>query len=1372
MSSLFFDEIVLSTPPPMNVNDYNLYCFENIRFLSQNCNSLNLSVNHLDRDKGKSNIKLSSILKNEAKIICLQDTRVSKYENKLKNIISLNKFGSYNLFLNSSLSERGVVTLINKSIPHEVYKIYKSRCENLLMLDMSVCNERFLLVNCYAPTQSINKDFFPSLRIKIEQIGLKKFCIVGDLNALTCNLPINSHCYLNNYETLNMKNIPNPIHTNNLVKWLKDDFCIDKYRILYPNTKMFSYIPFNNLATNRSRIDHALVSNEFSPLISDVQYYDRVSNLFDHKPIILVGSKKNTSNSKRIDTSLLNINYLFDTVKFEVLYFFVDHFQIPNKNQLAAQLNIIQNLSRKLQSIELFSKTSPSDLLIVEWINNYQNEIQHLCNNFPEIPYFLNFEPLYDLDTIFESLLNTIKNTTISFQTNYLKNLRNEKKLLSIELANLRNQNKFFSPRFKIIEEKLLFIEHQDNMRVVEDSRYFSILNSEKPTKKFSDLLKNEKKNHSLSNIRDYNGQKIQSDDDKKKFISDHFKSQFSVPAFSEISISTFFGCDLNDPSLNDFKLNDLDKERLEQPITILEIEEVLNNANSNSACGLDGIPMKSLLFFWDLIKDTIVLAFNCMFEKSSLKGLMNISKIKLIEKVGDKDFTQISNWRPIGIQTSTYKLYSGVINLRLQSVVDKIIHPAQKAYSKEYFMHECLINIFEMISKSNSTHSPLASLIIDFSKAFDSISHSYIESILKFSNFGPKFCSLVTSTLKNRKACILTEFGTTPNFDTVIGVIQGDLPSPNVFKIAVNPLVIKLCKSIIVKIPPSIPYRFDRNLHKIPVVSAFADDMQNFFSPKPAVLQECHNILVDFGKLSNLRINNSKTSIIITGGIPSLDFLRKVNELNFTITDEFCILGLRLNKSLSNLNNLWDNALLKICRIRNFWNIFNLSLPGRINIVKTYFYSQLSFLGAIFEPPDTFIKDLKNCIIGFLKQGGKLAKDRIFQDIEKGGFGLADPYEFISSLKINIYMKGLKSSDCWGLELKSFLSNPTFSFSTQINKVNNNLNPILFNLIKAFIRFCQYFWLFQGNILNAQITNNFFLLDENNEQIDQNFFTLNTWRQSSTNIQKLVIGNFIQDNGNLISYASFRHKYNVQLTPNEFLRIKHSLRSTIQKGKKKFNLPSISITTLLDNPKNKAKDYRKFYYSSSLCLHNCRPMKSRYTWSNMEFDKSREIRFYSMWGMSFLPMSIRDFAFKLSNNQLMFNANLSHFSMSDIDPSCIQCILSIDLPAPKETARHFFLSCPTNMKILDVYFNTFLQQNLIQWDTCMCLLGAPTNVPFYKSLIINTEIILANYFLFECKKKKLTPHLNNLSNFNNLYRNTFFKFPKYMKSWTKWNSI
>ena len=1371
MSSLDFDEFVISPPPPVIEHEINMYSLENIKILSQNCNSLNLSSNNINRDQGKCSIKLNAILKNKANIICLQDTRVSKYESILKNLLLLNKYGSFKVFLNSSLSERGVVTLINKNTPHTIFKLYKSHCQNIIMLDMSINNCRFLLINCYAPTQNENRNFFPSLKLKINQIGIKKFCIMGDLNALTCNLPINLNNILSNYEVLNMVNIPNPIHTNYLVQWLNEDFCVDKFRILYPNSRMFSYIPFNNLAVNRSRIDHCLVSNEFSPLIANVQYYDRSSKFFDHKPIMVVGKKKNTTNSKSIDPSLLKIKFLYDTVKFEVLHFFVSHFNIPDRNNLERQLEIIQSLSRTLQCLEAYIKIHPNDLLITEWINDYQHQFINMCNNFPPITYFLRYDSLYEYDAILESLLNTIKNTTISFQANYLKNLRKEKLLLSNELAVLRNSNKFFTHRFKIVEEKLLHMEHQENLRYIEDSRYFSILNCEKPTKKFSELLKNEKNYHSLSNIRDYDGNEIKYDTDKKKFISDHFKKQFSTPAFSEISISDFLGCDINDPSLNSYKLNADDRDRLELPIDIAEVEEVLKNANLNSSVGLDGIPMKALVVFWELLKDITVLAFNSMFDKSKLKGLMNISKIKLIEKGGDKDFTKIGNWRPIGIQTSTYKLYSGVINLRLKSVIDKIIHPSQKAYSKEHFLHECLINIFEMISKSNATHSPLASLIIDFSKAFDSISHSYIESILKFSNFGPKFCSLVSSTLKNRKACIWTEFGITPNFDTVIGVIQGDLPSPNFFKVAVNPLIIKLCKSTVVKIPREIPYRFDRNTHKVPVVNAFADDMQNFMSPKPNVLQECYNILKNFGKLSNLRINNNKTTIVITGGLPSLDFLRKVNELNFTLTDEFCILGLKLHKSLANINNLWENTLLKICRIRNFWNIFNLSIPGRINIIKTFFYSQLSFLGAIFEPPENFINEFKICVINFLKQGGKIAKDRIFLEIDKGGLGLADPYEFISSLKVNVYIKGLKSTDSWGLELKSFLANPLVSFSTQINIVNKPTNPILYNLIKAFIRFCQYYWLYQGNILNAQIVDNFFFLDGNNAQINNSFFNPNTWRRSQNNIQSLVIADFFEPNGNLYNYDDFCLTNSVFITPNEFIRLKYTLRAAIKKGRNKINLPSNSILTFLANPKNRAKDYRLYSIPSSHNIQKCKPMKSRYMWAELPIDIDREKFFYPMWGTSFLPMSIKDFAFKIINNQLNFNANLSKFSTTNIDPSCIQCILSNTLPAPRETSRHFFLFCPTNVRIMETYFNSFLQNRLIAWDSSFCLLGAHTNLPFFKKLVLNTEIILVSYFLFECRKNKITPLFNNLSNFTDLYRETFLKFPKYLKCWQKWNS-
>ena len=85
------------------------------------------------------------------------------------------------------------------------------------------------------------------------------------------------------------------------------------------------------------------------------------------------------------------------------------------------------------------------------------------------------------------------------------------------------------------------------------------------------------------------------------------------------------------------------------------------------------------------------------------------------------------------------YKLFSSIINSRLQKVIDKVIHPSQKAYSEVSVIQENILQVFENLSKANHISCPLTSLLIDFSKAFDSISHSYISKVLEHFNFGPR---------------------------------------------------------------------------------------------------------------------------------------------------------------------------------------------------------------------------------------------------------------------------------------------------------------------------------------------------------------------------------------------------------------------------------------------------------------------------------------------------------------------------------------------------------------------------------------------------------------------------------------------------------
>ena len=264
-------------------------------------------------------------------------------------------------------------------------------------------------------------------------------------------------------------------------------------------------------------------------------------------------------------------------------------------------------------------------------------------------------------------------------------------------------------------------------------------------------------------------------------------------------------------------------------------------------------------------------------------------------------------------------------------------------------------------------------------------------------------------------------------------------------------------------------------------------------------------------------------------------------------------------------------------------------------------------------------------------------------------------------------------------------------------------------------------------------------------------------------------MGDLINPNCTIIDYNSFRNNTNIHITPNEFIRLCHVLRKYINRFKSKITLDIQDIDILLLKPNVKSRDFRIFFDNTSFKLKNCKPSKTRYLWLNENFDYEREKKFINVWKFSFLPMNIRDFSFKYVNNLLYLNAQLAHFSNSVTNPACSQCTRSLILPAPKESILHFFMHCNPNICVLDNYFHEFLSHVELNWDPSFTILGAPNGIPFYAALIINTEIILANWFIFQCRAKKKQPLLINLSWNLNSYRSIFRTFPKYNNAWIKW---
>ena len=81
----------------------------------------------------------------------------------------------------------------------------------------------------------------------------------------------------------------------------------------------------------------------------------------------------------------------------------------------------------------------------------------------------------------------------------------------------------------------------------------------------------------------------------------------------------------------------------------------------------------------------------------------------------------------------------------------------------------------------------------IDFSKAFDSISHDYIYERLRFFNFGEYFIRIVKTTLTGRTCTVMIDGHESEPFNIERGVPQGNTASPYLFILVLEILLLKI---------------------------------------------------------------------------------------------------------------------------------------------------------------------------------------------------------------------------------------------------------------------------------------------------------------------------------------------------------------------------------------------------------------------------------------------------------------------------------------------------------------------------------------------------------------------------------------------------
>ena len=1069
---------------PNHLNN-DFFSLNGLTFSIQNVRSLNIST--------KNDIttqKIVSLCSLKSDFVFLSDLRLNstKQISAINDLEKMFQFNSYKFIHNSTTSSRGVGFLVKKNIWEKLQLIERVDNEdgNFLLIHITLHGRPLLLGSIYGPNRDNEVALYTSLKNKLSNF-LCPIILGGDWNATWDISNVES-----NLDVVNMRSIPSMARSQKIHEICNQFKLIEPFRTLYPNKKEYTFIPSGNNDMNRSRLDFFLMSQEiFGTGTCVLTPHSLSTTLFDHKHVTLSLNKPKTVRKGIVKDTILDNVDLPAHVKAAVFECYLQHCvptllprpdditrpdaetintHLLTVGRIMVLLDEIKNLELKL-AVE--GHNERDDLII----SAKRAEISLIFEDMPDLEYFENLYTECNPSIFFQTFANCVKNEVISHQNSIYKLKKENKTRLNKKIQTLK-QN-FDQNVGEILATERQLTNILENELRIELSHYsrFEILNNEKITRHFMNLVKTSNGNECITEIKRGDNTEFATEQELKGHIFEYYKEIYSQPINRASNttiddINEFLGPIGNNDIVQNAKLTNEEKEELDREITMEELTASINESNMASAPGADGISNRFIRHFWDFFKVPLLKLTRHSYEINEIPLFFRTANIKLIPKKGD--LSKIKNWRPISLLNCFYKILSRVITRRLKKYMDKMTPICQKGYSSTRYCQEVLIQVMEGIEKCNNSKIKGAVVSLDIKKAFDSLSHKYLQCVYKFYNFGPNLIKWITMLSTKRQACvILTGNKTTDFFDLERGNAQGDTISPFLFNLGYQLLLFKLelCLQIEgtqqetvarlnliareadrVNVIGQPATREVRNAD--PKVMAMADDCTILLRLKYESLKCVIDILQKFEEISGLGCNVDKSSLMPVGTIDAIP--DNIINLGLAISDEITLLGAKIKNTGICFEQNSGEILRKIKKQTNFWRRFNLSLPGRIGVSKTFLYSQINYLGNFLPFRDNHLREISSEIENFVRGNLKIGKQKFYERIEHGGLGLFKLSDYLCAQRCAWVKRAYNQDELWKCELASFSYGSVFN----LRKSNFSMerNPILYTIAESFEKFTYKF--------------------------------------------------------------------------------------------------------------------------------------------------------------------------------------------------------------------------------------------------------------------------------------------------------------------------
>ena len=376
--------------------------------------------------------------------------------------------------------------------------------------------------------------------------------------------------------------------------------------------------------------------------------------------------------------------------------------------------------------------------------------------------------------------------------------------------------------------------------------------------------------------------------------------------------------------------------------VEVDDVEDEIKRLNPKKANTFANIPTKLIKedidicapILTDVINDGI--ATNVFNDQLKLADLTPVFKkdIKISKK----------NYRPVSVLPAPSKVFERILQNQMIPYTDTFLSPHLSGFRKGYNTQHSLAILVEKIKRSLDKRGYGGAILLDLSKAFDTINHGLLIAKLHAYGFDKDSLLLLTSYLSNRwqRTKVNTSFSTWS--ELLQGVPQGSVLGPLLFNIYINDMIYVIEETDICNFADDTTlYACDHNLAKL--IKRLENDT---------------NKILDWFCKNYMKLNEDKCHILVFGN----KYETIIANIGNAKVIESCrekLLGVYIDSNLDfkfHIDTIYKKAGRKLNALRRQCKI--LPFQRRRILMKAFFESQFSYCPLVWMFHD---RDINNKI-------------------------------------------------------------------------------------------------------------------------------------------------------------------------------------------------------------------------------------------------------------------------------------------------------------------------------------------------------------------------------------------------------------------------